>query len=238
MRVSAMRCRTGSCVSCAASPRTGAAIRARRAVPGAASTSGPPMARPSESRCGVDGRRCRRTAELRRGAAGVLLEHLLGQLPRGKQGTDLLAETTFGKLRAALAEDLTLRSEDRDLVKLCDRALVWLHEQEVIRLNKGLAVFRPAMTVQLADAPESGTAARLCQIRLRAAGPALPGTGHADSRDDGVCDPGAGRCGGCRAARDGLLQPGEGPRSSRVGYRTSIRPGRRPQRRGRPSWEI
>ena len=33
--------------------------------------------------------------------------------------------------------------------RLIDRALLWLHEQEVIRLNKGLAVFRPAMTVLL-----------------------------------------------------------------------------------------
>ena len=30
-----------------------------------------------------------------------------------------------------------------------DRALLWLHEQEVVRLNKGLAVFRPAMTILL-----------------------------------------------------------------------------------------
>ena len=30
-----------------------------------------------------------------------------------------------------------------------DRALLWLHEQEVIRLNKGLTVLRPAMTIRL-----------------------------------------------------------------------------------------
>ena len=30
-----------------------------------------------------------------------------------------------------------------------DRALLWLHEQEIIRLGKGLAVFRPAMTIHL-----------------------------------------------------------------------------------------
>ena len=30
-----------------------------------------------------------------------------------------------------------------------ERALLWLHEQEVIRLNKGMAVFRPAMTIRL-----------------------------------------------------------------------------------------
>ena len=33
--------------------------------------------------------------------------------------------------------------------QLLDRALLWLHEQEVVRLNKGLSVFRPAMTIHL-----------------------------------------------------------------------------------------
>ena len=33
--------------------------------------------------------------------------------------------------------------------KLMDRALMWLHELEIIRLNRGLAVFRPAMTIRL-----------------------------------------------------------------------------------------
>ena len=30
-----------------------------------------------------------------------------------------------------------------------ERALLWMHEQEVIRLNRGLTVFRPAMTIAL-----------------------------------------------------------------------------------------
>ena len=89
------------------------------------------------------------TADLRRTAAGLLLEHLLSALPRGSRGTDLLAETTLGKLLAAVNSDLILRSRIRDPARLTDRALLWLHEQEVIRLNKGLAVFRPAMTVLL-----------------------------------------------------------------------------------------
>ena len=50
---------------------------------------------------------------------------------------------------AAVQSDLTLRSEVRSPDKLMDRSLLWLHEQEVIRLNKGLAVFRPAMTIHL-----------------------------------------------------------------------------------------
>ena len=90
-----------------------------------------------------------RTAELRRQGARRLLDHLLGTLPPRSRGTDLLAETTMGKLLAAIQADLALRSEVRRPDKLMDRALLWLHEQEVIRLNKGLAVLRPAMTIRL-----------------------------------------------------------------------------------------
>ena len=89
------------------------------------------------------------TAERRRAAAGVLLDHLLGRLPVGARGADLLVETTLGKLLAAINADLILRSRARDPRKLLDRALLWLHEQEIIRLNKGMAVFRPAMTIRL-----------------------------------------------------------------------------------------
>ena len=90
-----------------------------------------------------------KTAELRRTAAGLLLDHLLSTLPPGTRGTDLLAETTMGKLLAAVKTDLVLKSQIRHPDRLMDRALLWLHEQEVIRLNKGLAVFRPAMTILL-----------------------------------------------------------------------------------------
>ena len=101
-----------------------------------------------------------RTAELRRTAAGILLDHLLAVLPPGLRGTDLLVETTLGALRSVLADDLVLKSQGWDLGKLLDRSLLWLHEQEVIRLNKGLAVFRPAMTIHLSDQPRSGVRRR------------------------------------------------------------------------------
>ncbi|MDT8399829.1 MAG: RecQ family ATP-dependent DNA helicase [Pseudomonadales bacterium] len=91
-----------------------------------------------------------KTAELRRAAAARLLEHLLDTLPTDARGTDQLAETTLGKLLAAIEGDLILKAETRHRGKLLDRALMWLHEMEIIRLNKGLAVFRPAMTIQLA----------------------------------------------------------------------------------------
>ncbi|OQX17944.1 MAG: helicase [Desulfobulbaceae bacterium A2] len=91
-----------------------------------------------------------KTARLRRSAAAHLLSHLLASLPPGVRGADLLAGTTLGKLRAAMMADLELRAEVKEPSRLLDRALLWLHEQEVIRLNKGLAVFRPAMTIHLA----------------------------------------------------------------------------------------
>ena len=90
-----------------------------------------------------------KTAELRRTAAGLLLDHLRATLPRGIRGTDLLAETTMGNLLSAVKSDLVLNGQIRHPDRLMDRALLWLHEQEVIRLNKGLAVFRPAMTILL-----------------------------------------------------------------------------------------
>ena len=94
------------------------------------------------------------TASRRRSAAQRLLEHLLGCLPPGIRGTELLAETTLGKLMAALRADVELQAKVADAErrsKLLDRALLWLHEQEVLRLNKGLAVFRPAMSIHLSE---------------------------------------------------------------------------------------
>ena len=98
------------------------------------------------------------TAQLRREAAARLLEHLLACLPSGSRGTDLLAETTLGKLLQAVESDMLLKSKVRHPNKLVDRALLWLHEQEVIRLNKGLAVFRPAMTIRLQNRERRGFA--------------------------------------------------------------------------------
>ena len=99
------------------------------------------------------------TASRRREGAHRLLEHLLGCLPPGSRGTDLLAETTLGRLLEALQDDLILKSRVKNPERLLDRALLWLHEQEVIRLHKGLAVFRPAMTIKLAqETPRRGFA--------------------------------------------------------------------------------
>ena len=90
-----------------------------------------------------------RTAELRRAAASRLLSTLESCAAPGARGNDIQVETTFGALNAALAGDLEIRPHVRDITKLLDRALLWLHEQEVVTLGKGLTIFRPAMTVKL-----------------------------------------------------------------------------------------
>ncbi|MGB4466781.1 MAG: RecQ family ATP-dependent DNA helicase [Azovibrio sp.] len=90
-----------------------------------------------------------RMAERRRTAASRLLEHWLSCLEKGAKGNDQCAKTTLDKLTASVSGDPLLAAETPDLRKLVDRALLWLHEQEVLRLNKGLAIFRTAMTLHL-----------------------------------------------------------------------------------------
>ena len=91
------------------------------------------------------------TAKRRRSAAVALLRHLVACLPKGSRGVDLLAETTMGKLLAALNADMLLKAEIKNPQKCLEHALMWLHEQEIIRLNRGLSVFRSAMTIRLED---------------------------------------------------------------------------------------
>ena len=92
-----------------------------------------------------------RIARLRRDGAVHLLRHLIGKVPAGVRGVDLLVETTYGALEQAIRDDLTLRSQLRSRLPqpLVDRALLWMHEQEVVTLNRGLTVFRPAMTLKV-----------------------------------------------------------------------------------------
>ena len=89
-------------------------------------------------------------ADKRRSGASRLLELLLSRLRKGQRGNDVLVETTLGELTRAISDDLDLAARTTDARKLMERSLLWLHEQEVIRLNKGLTVFRSAMTIRLA----------------------------------------------------------------------------------------
>ncbi len=89
------------------------------------------------------------TAQIRRDAASCLVRHLIECLPPGSKGVDLLAESTIGELLKAIKSDIVIWSAVKNHQKLLDRALLWLHEQEIIRLNKGLTVLRPAMLIRM-----------------------------------------------------------------------------------------
>ena len=90
-----------------------------------------------------------KTAEIRRNGAQRLLSHLIEKVPQGIRGKDIPVETTLGGLLTAINGDAMLRAEVSDPNKLMDRALLWLHEQQVVTLGKGLSVFRPAITIHL-----------------------------------------------------------------------------------------
>ncbi|MDO9637291.1 MAG: RecQ family ATP-dependent DNA helicase [Pseudotabrizicola sp.] len=90
------------------------------------------------------------TAALRWTAAERLLEFLIAKVPTGTRGKDIQVETTLGHLIAELNGDAVIKTSGvRDMTKLMERALLWLHEQQVLTLGKGLTVFRSAMTIHL-----------------------------------------------------------------------------------------
>ena len=91
-----------------------------------------------------------RSAQARRQAAGTVLWRLLSKLPNGVRGADLLVETTMGQLTDSLNSRL-FRDTSVNTDRLLQQALLWLHDQEVIRLNKGMSVLRPAMTIRLEE---------------------------------------------------------------------------------------
>lgn len=105
-------------------------------------------------------------AQRRRAAARHLLNHFLSKLPQGERGKDLLAESTLGELKLAMLSDLVIKSSTKNPDGLMDRGLLWLHEQEVLRLNKGLAVFRPAMTIQLEEGRRRFTKADFMPLEI------------------------------------------------------------------------
>ncbi|MHB9006270.1 MAG: RecQ family ATP-dependent DNA helicase, partial [Limisphaerales bacterium] len=89
-------------------------------------------------------------AEKRRRVAAVVVDVLLAKIPAGTPArADLLVEFSFEELRDAIGRDLLLRSELKDPDAALERALMYLHEQRVIILQQGLAVFRSAMTIRL-----------------------------------------------------------------------------------------
>lgn len=90
------------------------------------------------------------TAKIRQSVAKVVLDSILQRIPdHSKPSGDLLVEFSYEDLLAALKQDLVASSAVRDPLAAVERALNFLHEQKIIILQKGLAVFRSAMTIEV-----------------------------------------------------------------------------------------
>ncbi len=88
-------------------------------------------------------------ADKRRRLASLVLDTLLAKIPAdAPPRADHLLEFHFEELHQAIERDLVLRAETKDIDAAIERALLFLHEQRVITLQHGLAVFRSAMTIR------------------------------------------------------------------------------------------
>ncbi|MGZ4978024.1 MAG: ATP-dependent helicase, partial [Methylobacter sp.] len=90
------------------------------------------------------------TVQRRQAVAQITLNAILDKIPGDtKAGADLLVEFSIEDLLAALKQDIEMHSALKDPLAAVERGLNFLHEQKIITLQKGLAVFRQAMTIQV-----------------------------------------------------------------------------------------
>ncbi len=84
----------------------------------------------------------------RRAVAQVVLARLLASLPAGSRDASLIVECKARELIEAITSDIDLRGTLRDPAAALEHALLYLHENKVLELDKGRSVFRSAMTIQ------------------------------------------------------------------------------------------
>jgi len=93
-----------------------------------------------------------KTSQLRSSLAKNLLDAIFAKIPETTTASaNILVEFSLDDLVAALKEDLFLSGQIKNELAAIERALMFLHEQEVIILQQGLAVFRQAMTIRLLE---------------------------------------------------------------------------------------
>jgi ATP-dependent DNA helicase RecQ len=90
------------------------------------------------------------TSEKRRTLAALALDVLLEKIPPDAgPRADFLVEFSESDLNAALDRDLILRQGVKNRQAAFEHALMFLHDQRVIILQQGLAVFRQSMTIRI-----------------------------------------------------------------------------------------
>ncbi len=96
-------------------------------------------------------------AARRREEAARVLEAILAQIQHETPGgKDVLAEFTMDELCEALESGSLLQTGPQNAAAAAERALLWLHDLQIIRLQRGLALFRTAMTLRVEAEPSRG----------------------------------------------------------------------------------
>ncbi|OGR19923.1 MAG: hypothetical protein A2X81_02725 [Desulfobacterales bacterium GWB2_56_26] len=97
-----------------------------------------------------------KTVRVRQQAAAVALQVIIGRIPaEAGASASLLVEFTLEAIVEGLKGDLLLFPLLKDPLAAAERALTFMHEQGVIDLQQGLAVFRQAMTLRLSPAAKA-----------------------------------------------------------------------------------
>jgi len=93
-----------------------------------------------------------KTSELRSSLAKNLLDAIIANIPDSTPASaNILVEFSLDDLVDALKGDLFLSGQVKNELAAIERALMFLHEQDVIALQQGLAVFRQAMTIRMLE---------------------------------------------------------------------------------------
>ena len=91
-----------------------------------------------------------KTVQRRQAVAQITLQAIFQKIPvNTPAGADLLVAFSIEDVLAAVKHDLTIYSGLKDPLAAVERALNFLHEQKIITLQKGLAVFKQAMTIRV-----------------------------------------------------------------------------------------
>ncbi len=83
----------------------------------------------------------------RRSVAQVVLARLLAALPSNSAGASLIVECKARDLIDAIESDIELKQTVTDPAAAMEHALLYLHDNRVLELDRGRAVFRAAMTI-------------------------------------------------------------------------------------------
>lgn len=92
-------------------------------------------------------RQIRKICALRRAVSQVALSHLLRQIPQDSREASHRIECKARDLLNAIEQDIELKGQLNDPATALEHALLYMHENKVLELDRGRSVFRSAMTI-------------------------------------------------------------------------------------------